>query len=157
MDADRFDRLSHLFAATGSRRAILWLGATALLEATTRGANARTRCLECERPTKRGRCRPTPDGTTCRDNPCFACVGGRCRERAADSPCAGSGRCLNGVCNQPPTCLPPGFRCPSDCCSGVCVIELGETTGSCGKGGTGTPCFAPDDCQSGSCVGYRCT
>jgi hypothetical protein len=129
---------------------------------------------------KKGTCQPTNESLTCENNPCKECRGGTCSNRATipcentpckecrdgtcsnktnDTSCNGTGKCLTGVCNAQPMCLPFNGGCltvdPQACCSGDC-FSLATLNGSCQKGAATARCLTPTDCVSGSCVGYRC-
>lgn len=134
MDADRFDALTRLLTASGSRRALtrgsVGLGAL-LVGAAESAAGA---CGPCERKTRRG-CKPRKDNTICRTNGC----------------------CRDGRCFAPPTCIGFGQSCAgnsSGCCAGPDGCGAGNL---CGKGGRGRRCHGDQDCAGGRiCVGYSC-
>lgn len=85
-----------------------------------------------------------------------------CQGQPNNSGCNGVGRCLNGSCNQPPTCKTIsdslfGNPCGAspECCSGFC-----HNNGVCSVSQAGQACRIEDDCGNvggGSCIGYRCT
>jgi hypothetical protein len=131
---------------------------------------------------KKGTCQPTNDGLTCQNNPCRECRGGICSNRASDTcqgtpckacrdgtcsnkpnetSCNGTGKCLTGVCNAPPSCTQFDGICPlstpEDCCSQTCTPSGVPAVGNCAKGPAGASCLASTDCTSGSCIAYRCT
>jgi hypothetical protein len=87
----------------------------------------------------------------CQDNTCTV------RSRPDNTACNGDGRCLNGVCNQPPICEPAGTTgciTKSPPCCGECNTQV--PSGMCEPGEAGRPCLEDSDCTSNSCVGYVC-
>ncbi|HEU5434566.1 MAG TPA: hypothetical protein VFU81_23030 [Thermomicrobiales bacterium] len=82
-----------------------------------------------------------------------------CKGKPDDAPFKGTGRCLLGVCNSKPTCLPTGADCstnPNSCCSTVCATAPNPTECE-GGGGAGRPCLSGIDCFSKlQCLGYVC-
>jgi hypothetical protein len=134
VEIERFDRLARAFITTPSRRALLTLLGSGLAVAKTAETAAKKKCGPCKKK-KKGKCK---------------------KKKPNDTPCNGEGRCLNGVCNQPPTCSPALNLCivDGDCCSGDCVGVA--FPGDCAPGEAGTPCFNDSDCTSGVCTGFRC-
>ncbi|HEX5499715.1 MAG TPA: hypothetical protein VFX03_10825, partial [Thermomicrobiales bacterium] len=51
--------------------------------------------------------------------PCHVRKHGKCRKAPDDSICDGDGRCLAGICNAKPDCVPAGADCEAatPCCS----------------------------------------
>jgi hypothetical protein len=158
MDAHQFDILARSLAQTGSRRraaaAVLgstlgFLGLSHLDEATAGGA-CKPACSECQ-TCQKGKCHKTKHGKKCKK--------GTCTNTSDDTPCNGTGKCLQGTCNVQPMCLQFGDLCPAispqDCCSGSCP-EVLIGAGQCLTGAAGARCLTPTDCTSGSCVGFRC-
>jgi hypothetical protein len=159
MDESRFDALTRL-VERGARRQVLralgmgvlgglGLGAIPAMDAAAaKGRGCREDCGPC------ATCQP---GTCKRKHGKKKCKPGRCVPRADDSSCAGSGRCLNGECNPRPTCAPRNENCipDGDCCSGICSY-FDMALNNCLAGPGGTPCYEDDDCESESCIGYRC-
>src|SRR5215208_3853558 len=105
MDADRFDSLARTLTTMGSRRALAAaiggaLGVIALADpknaAAGNSGKCKPTCDECEKCDK-GKCHKTKHGKVCKK--------GKCKPKPNDSPCSGSGRCLNGTCNLPPVCI----------------------------------------------------
>jgi hypothetical protein len=164
MDSERFADLVRSLMAYATRRGALGtalLGVLGALGVGWQGADARKRkrkkkkkcrgCPTCKKCVK-GRCRPVPDFTPCGGD-CQECQGGQCVNKANDSACDDGGKCLDGVCNQEPDCISAGVSgCTQipNCCSGECVLGICET------GSAGALCRVDSDCDSESCIGYRC-
>jgi hypothetical protein len=160
MDGSQFDAWTRLVERGTQRRQVLRhlgrgvlgvLGVAAIPEREAihaAGKGCRTACGPC------ATCRP---GTCKRKHGKKKCKPGTCAPRADNSSCDGTGLCLNGVCNPRPTCAPRNDNCipDGDCCSGTCAY-FDLALNFCLAGPAGTPCHADDDCESESCVGYRC-
>jgi hypothetical protein len=134
-------------------------------------------CAPCQERSN-GRCAGVIlDGTRCRDSGrCFAgvCAGskiacgacqrcdgaGFCRMAEDDAPCGMNGKCLNGTCNERPTCERAGAPCQPDalpCCSGICQLIVLDAR-FCLPGASGASCLSSEDCVEGlACAGYRCS
>ena len=163
MDADHFDALARSLTAVGSRRRtlVVALSAAVGLRGLVRPDHAaaatfrkcKPKCGECEK-CKKGKCDKKQGKKVCKP--------GKCTPKPNDTPCAGTGRCLNRTCNLQPTCKQAGqagggcttFN-PAVCCSGICNVILFDG-GFCGQGAAGKECLTANDCVSKSCVGYRC-
>jgi hypothetical protein len=139
MDTGRFDHLTRALAVAPSRRGItrtfigLAFGGAAALELIV-DAEAK-KCGVCKKK-KKGKCK---------------------KKKPNDTACDGTGKCLNGTCNQPPDCLPGfAFACldGNACCSGLCQGLF--PTSQCSKGAKDTPCYNNVDCTSNVCIGFRC-
>jgi hypothetical protein len=174
MDANRFDALARTLTAVSSRRgagralAGLTLGGMLIPLSGLTETKARKKKRKGKGKKKKGG-KPSPpaafcadhaNGASCDDSPCKACQDGACVPSTDDALCNGTGRCLNGVCNPPPSCLQPGnLDCfpdtPAVCCSGVCDLVF-NGVGTCVAGGAGTDCFANGDCTSNRCTGFIC-
>jgi hypothetical protein len=181
MDANRLDDAVRLLAARASRRGLIGGLAAGLLAALPfpllsaevaakkKGKRKKKKKNEASCPPcqsrQQGKCLPSPWGTPCEDNPCKECQNGTCANKPNDSACQGAGRCLNGVCNPPPTCTPAFQPCyvslPPLCCGDnlACWSSVQGTTPTCRGyfGGEGSPCHTGIDCRSQECIGYRCT
>lgn len=186
VDAGRFDALSRLWSNRSARRSLARvLAGAAIGSAVTHPLGtdvAAKRCGPC-RKQKQGRCRgKKPNGTPCggvcqecRNGACAAkangtgcgavcqeCRDGACVTSPDNTNCDGTGRCLSGVCIDPPTCSASLVACsagnPETCCSGICSeFNLpGGKRDLCNKGGAGKHCVQDRDCTSDACVGYRC-
>jgi hypothetical protein len=138
METERFDRLTRGLAADPSRRDLIRVLAGLALggAAAARMADAEAKkCGPCKKK-KKGKCK---------------------KKKPNDTPCETTGKCLNGTCNQPPTCQPAfALACfdGGDCCSGACLGIFPNS--NCGQGAQGTPCFTNNDCTSNSCIGFVC-
>jgi hypothetical protein len=85
--------------------------------------------------------------------------GNACRKKRDGAACDNNGQCLNGKCNRRPACASAGTACGKgqfDCCSLRCVAILGQPDAFCAEGEANAKCRVDSDCQSGSCVGFRC-
>lgn len=85
--------------------------------------------------------------------------GHACRNKPDGAKCDKKGQCLDGACKHAPTCDSAGATCGEghfDCCSGLCLKIIGESTGTCAEGDAGAKCRVDGDCASGQCVGFRC-
>lgn len=187
MDQHRARNLTHALAAAPSRRGVLrglagaglGCGAArlpAIAEAEKRRKPKAKPCGPCQ-TRRKGRCRAKPDGARCRE--CGSCRGGvcapdkvscgPCREcddagfcvvKQDDASCGANGKCLEGICNERPTCTAAGAQCgkpeiPS-CCSGICQVIIADAR-FCLQGAAGAECYDGNDCQEGvTCVGHRC-
>src|SRR5690349_14813150 len=134
MDADRLASVLRSLKYSGSRRTVLGvvLGGRAVLQRLTQ-AEAATRKKRKKSP---------------------------CTRQPNDASCKGTGRCLSGVCNPQPACLPYPAMCtsPQSCCGHVCFSEPGGP-GEClgGEVGVGGACQVNKDCAAGlGCLGYVC-
>lgn len=149
MDADRFDAVSRLLGATGTRRRAL----TALLggalglsgfsgpdEAWAASGKCKKRCGACKN-CQRGKCVRTADGIRCKR--------GRCVSVRNGTRCAG-GTCLGGRCapfpTPPPPCRTLRQSCADDCCDGLVCDRNGCEPGSVCVRPLGKPCDG-DDCN----------
>jgi hypothetical protein len=186
VDADRFDALLRRWTGIRSRRAMaravagLVLGGAAVM---FRGEDASAkRCGPC-RKKKKGRCKGSkpngspcggvcqecrngaclakPDGTGC--GTCQECQDGACVTSPDNAGCDGGGRCFGGTCIAKPECAESLTTCTpataGTCCSGSCVefdLPVVGKVNLCGKGAAGSECVQNRDCDSDSCVGYRC-
>ena len=193
MDGFRFDALSRACAAGHTRRGLSrLLGAVALGSAMALSGLAEPSAKRKKRKKGKGKkksqrpdpvspppafCETQPDGNPCGE--CRVCRGGTCVTAPDDTACTGGGRCLLGVCKDPPTC--PAL-CPfcqvcnaatgqCEACPGNCVycltlhdrstVCVGDQSGvNCGTGA----CTAASDCADPNalCVmqshgtGHRC-
>ncbi|HET7095219.1 MAG TPA: hypothetical protein VFI22_17150 [Thermomicrobiales bacterium] len=142
MDDGAFDSLARVLGGrAGSRRAATG-GLVGLALATALSPPA----ADARRRKKKKKCKT-----------CHIRKHGKCRKARDDSACNGDGRCLNGVCNAKPDCVPAGVNCSvaGSCCSESCVILKGPP-GKCGSGNAGKPCLTDVDCTSQNCVGFVC-
>jgi hypothetical protein len=172
MDSNRFDNLLSLLTAARSRRDALALvlggtpGLLGLIDATAKKKKGKRG--KGQHKKKGGKssppaafCANQANGTSCDESPCKACQDGACVLSADDALCNGTGRCLNGVCNTQPECLPregPQYcrtSNPAACCSGVCNL-VGYGNGVCAAGAAGKGCLENGDCVSNSCTGFIC-
>lgn len=115
-------------------------------------------CPSCQECVNGQSCTPKGNGSSCEGNPCKECQNGACVDRAGNTPCNGTGLCLNGTCNQQPNCVPFASVCST---TGVPCCAAGSTcTGAPGtcpdQGGAGTGCLHDFECLSNSCIGFRC-
>jgi hypothetical protein len=164
MDPDRFDSLTRSFTLAGSRRRVLAAlsGALGLLglahpeEATAaKTGKCKPKCGECEK-CKKGDCN-TRNGRK-------RCKRGKCKAKAAGTPCTAfsGGVCQNRTCFPRSTCpatitslCTPGTECASgaDCfcarsAEGNVLCLQNETLGP-----TPPPCQRSADCPPGeACV-----
>src|SRR5262245_31854845 len=124
MDSARFDALTRALAALPARRALrralfaLALGGAAVALPRAERA-AKKKCGPCKQK-KKGKCK---------------------KRKPNNTPCNGTGQCLNGTCNPQPTCEPAfALACVSgdECCSGACIGPF--PTSNCGQGAAGAPC-----------------
>jgi hypothetical protein len=160
MDGSRFDALTRLVERGTKRRQLLRSLGVGVLGGLGRYAVPETEATLAAGKGCRENCGPC---ATCQPGKCKRkhgkkkCKAGACVPRADDSSCDGSGRCLNGVCNPRPTCAPRNENCipDGDCCSGICAY-FDMALNYCEAGPADTPCYDGDDCESASCVGYRC-
>jgi hypothetical protein len=139
VETERFDRLTRVLVTAPSRRALtralfgLTLGGAAAVEL---GRNVEAKkCGSCKKK-KKGKCK---------------------KKKPNDTACDGTGKCLNGTCNQPPVCEPAfSIVCfdDSECCSNAYAGLFPNT--QCSQGGGNTPCITNADCISNVCVGFRC-
>jgi hypothetical protein len=116
---------------------------------------------------KAGVCEPNENGSACQNNPCKECQGGKCVNKAGNSACTTGGTdglcTANGTCNTKPGCsIPVQGACNQGtavCCGGqaACTAIGLPPAGKClTPGASGSPCLAPSDCVSGSCLGFVC-
>jgi hypothetical protein len=136
LDSLRFDCLTRALATAPSRRDL-----TRVLTGLALGGGAAAARLADVNAKKCGPCKKKKHG--------------KCKKKKPDdSPCNGEGKCLNGTCNQPPTCGGLFQFCFTDdeCCSGDCPFNLAE----CRQGAADTPCHNAGDCLSNVCIGFRC-
>ena len=160
MDATCFDAFTRSLSTTRSRRDALaaLLGGSFGIFGLVHPDDAKA--------AKSGKCKPD-----C--GPCATCAKGKCKKKNGkkkckkgtcvptpnDTICNGTGRCLNGTCNDLPVCAQFGAGCstanPGTCCSDVCIVT-GMMVAACSFGAPGQECIAGTDCASGGCVGFRC-
>ena len=168
MDVGRFDELTRMLAASGSRRSSLRALAGAALagglsrlgrrEAVAACKKARKRCKKnkdccskkCRRKKKNGKkkCRGNGPGPTCLENGAM---------------CASSNTCCSGFCGDNPVpwastcCVPNDETCVigSDCCQNAASPAACESGRCCvGEGGT---CATPNGFQNAECcAGLGC-
>jgi hypothetical protein len=145
MDSHQFDDLARWLSAPGSRRLVLaaLLGGalSALPPANSTAKKGKGKGKKRKRKKRGGS--PPPSPPVCQGVP-------------NDSPCSGPGRCLDGLCNQPPTCQLPSDNvgCNTACCNTGCTGGF-----PCGQIVAGGPCKGPSDCVPGQglvCIGFRC-
>jgi hypothetical protein len=179
MDADRFDSLSRSLSAAGTRRRALrglLLGALGAFGSAQTGdivahdlagkckkKSGKTR-KQCLRKARKHRAEHAEEGQSGVCTPacpvCQSCDRGACvpNRSVDDAACNGDGRCLNGVCNPKPGCLPVDGNCAglgnAACCTKAC--EGGECDGGADSQPNGAECQVHADCQSERCLGYRC-
>ncbi len=142
MAEERFDHWLRTYAGAGSRRRLIAglaaaaAGAAGL--AAEGGVDAAAKSRNTRNKKSKGKsCRNKPDGAKCDKN----------------------GQCLSGKCKHAPTCDSADSPCGDglfNCCSGICVIALGQSVGACAKGKADAACRVDADCESGHCVGFRC-
>jgi hypothetical protein len=169
MDAERFERILRTMSTSPSRRQAL----SGLLGALLGGALSSGSILSAAKKKgkggkgKKGKGKGKKGGKGKTKKPqcpascpvCQQCVDGQsCTPIAGNTPCDGAGRCLNGVCNQPPNCVSFALPCgqlPTDtpCCAGTCSNLVNQCLT---RGDAGAKCNVNADCTSQSCVGYRC-
>jgi hypothetical protein len=74
--------------------------------------------------------------------------------------CRGGLACIDNTCTEPAVpARPDGAECtsPEDCTSGYCVFTLSEPPPwVCGKKQSSATCDDDAQCESGSCVDFRC-
>ncbi len=160
MDGTQFDMLVRTGVTGAGRRQVLralgagllgGFGIVALEQAEpTEAASSGCRpdCGPC------GQCQP---GKCKRKRGKKKCTPGKCDPVANGTSCHGTGLCLKGVCNARPTCAGFNASCipEGDCCGGACVY-FDSDLNWCPTGPTGAQCLVDTDCESASCVGYRC-
>jgi hypothetical protein len=145
MDMYRFDDLARWLSAPGSRRLVLaaLLGGTLSALPPASSSAKKGKGKKRKRKTRGGSPPPSPPAGVCQGVP-------------NDSPCAGDGKCLNGVCNPPPECRTKADGLcvgAEECCNGFNCL----TAVPCGTGAAGIPCQVTTDCNAGLvCVGFRC-
>lgn len=160
MDGSHFDALTRMVDRGARRRQVLrtlgmgvlgGLGLHAIPVIDAEGAPGKGCREEC------GPCATCQPGKCKRKHGKKKCKPGTCVPRADGHACDGTGLCLNGVCNPRPTCAPRNENCipDGDCCSGICQY-FDMALNYCLAGPAGTPCYEDDDCESESCLGYRC-
>ena len=148
MDADRFDDVLRALVSRASRRGILRALSSALLatlpSALTRPEVAAKKWRKRKKRKKKRRAVVSPPPPVCTGKP-------------DDSSCDGTGKCLAGVCNQPPTCRTFLMNCSGPNTGTCCSDNCGPATAPfCFAGGAGKHCLASNDCFSESCIGHRC-
>ncbi len=124
MDRNRFDALARALAVLSTRRSALSLagalGLSNLLGTDARKKRCKRTCPVCRR-CKKGRCKPTPNGTPCGPG---TCQDGECAcptECCSDQDCAGGAGCLgNGSCAL--VCA-ESVDCPAGCSCGFPSAE----------------------------------
>jgi hypothetical protein len=149
MDADRFDTISRLLGARGTRRAGFTtllggaLGLSALIDADegrARSGRCRKSCGSCK-TCRKGKCVRTARGTRCKPGKCIAVRSG--------TRCPG-GTCLGGRCapfpTPPPPCRTLRESCADDCCDGLVCDRNGCDPGNVCIRPIGKPCDG-DDCN----------
>ncbi|HEU5433944.1 MAG TPA: hypothetical protein VFU81_19905 [Thermomicrobiales bacterium] len=128
MDADRFDTLTRLLGASGSRRKALGAGLACL--ATTTGfvdAGAKRKQANCPHGKKKCGKKCIPKRDCCKDGDC-----------------APNQRCEHGACVD---CVPQGTACTNDdqCCTGICD----KYTNRCQQ--VRVSCENGESCPNGRC------
>jgi hypothetical protein len=102
MDSARLDSLARSVTAAGSRRRILAAALSGALGLVLRAASiedapAKKKCPPCKR-SKRGKCKPKPNGTACAVG---TCQGGNCVAADQCASCTGDQVCSGGACIVP--------------------------------------------------------
>ena len=170
MDRTRVDTLTCSLSTGGSRRRALAAVFTGVITSlfARENADAHNPLKTCKK--KSGKQKKACVKKAKKHNAAHATEGtDPCTGQANDTACNGDGRCLHGVCNPKPTCLPFGTACSAagpdpSCCSGSSINAFNFL--GCEQSSSGEPCHDNDlqptpagphtECRSGTCVGYRC-